>query len=145
MALKHPLKTTFEADQRSTLSLPPPQIFEILPPLHELLARVDAHQTQVPGIDQTGDLTTLEDVPGDLGSAYAELEPLNPKDLPTAALEIKGRIRNALREIGMLPDIDRSIEQQEQDIRDLQEKIEKQKAVLQQLAEVARIMQDKLR
>jgi hypothetical protein len=145
MALKHPLNTASGSDQQNTLSLPPPHTFEILPPLHELLARVDAHQNQIPGIDHTGDLTTLEDAPGDLGSAYAELEPLNPKDLPTAALEIKGRIRNALREIGMLPDIDRSIEQQEQDIADMQEKIEKQKAVLQQLAEIARVLQDKLR
>jgi hypothetical protein len=145
MALKESTKSISLSDQQRTPSLPPPQTFEILPPLHELLARVDAHQNQLPAIDHTGDLLTLENAPGDLGSAYAELEPLNPKDLPTAALEIKSRIRNALREIGMLPDIDRSIEQQEQDIGDLEKKIEKQKAVLQQLAEVARAMQDKLR
>jgi anion-transporting ArsA/GET3 family ATPase len=116
-----------------------------LPPLHELLARVDAHQNQIPDAGHTSEFTSLDESPGDLGSAYAELEPLNPKDLPTAALEIKGRIRNALREVGKLPDIDRSIEQQEQDIAELQEKIEKQKAVLQRLAETARVMQQNFR
>jgi hypothetical protein len=145
MALKYPIKTTAGLDQPNTLSLPPPQTFEILPPLHELLARVDAHQNQIPGAGHTSEFTSLDDIPGDLGSAYAELEPLNPKDLPTAALEIKGRIRNALREIGKLPDTDRSIEQQEQDIAELQEKIEKQKAVLQRLAEIARVMQQNFR
>jgi hypothetical protein len=125
------------------IDLPPPHVFEILPPLHELLARVDAHQKQGLLPEQTLVEELGDDAHG-FGAAYAEVQPLNPKDFPEAALEIKGRIRNALRELEKLPDMDRSIEQQEQEIAELHAKMEKQNAMLRSLAQIARDMEEQM-
>ena len=95
--------------------------FDILPALHELLARLDH------GISHDGET-----------GHYAELQPLEPKDVPTQALPIKARIRRALRELEKLPDMGRSVEEQREEIEELEERIQKQRAVLGGLAEAAR-------
>ncbi|KAM0717737.1 hypothetical protein Q7P37_007589 [Cladosporium fusiforme] len=107
--------------------LPPPQTFDILPPLHEILARID-HAPNDPIQAATGD--------GDVVS-YAELQPLEPKDLPNEVLAVKTKIRKALRELEKLPDMDRSVEEQEEEIRMLEEKAAKQKEVLKKLGDLA--------
>lgn len=107
--------------------LPPPQTFDILPPLHEILARID-HAPNDPIQAATGD--------GDVVS-YADLQPLEPKDLPNEVIAVKSKIRKALRELERLPDMDRSVEEQEEEIRMLEEKAAKQKEVLKKLGEVA--------
>jgi Zn-finger domain-containing protein len=45
-------------------------------------------------------------------------------------LEIKTRIRAALRAVEGLPDVDRSLEEQKEEIRELEERITRQKEVL---------------
>ncbi|CAK4034245.1 hypothetical protein DOTSEDRAFT_96380 [Lecanosticta acicola] len=144
MALKQPIKTTTNSTPASnvqTLQLPKPQNLDLLPALHELLARVDAHNNKV---FTTEDHHTLEDGSTDIGSDYVHCDPLNPKDLPTATLEIKGRIRAALREIERLPDVDRSLEEQEEEIQELEEKIRKQREMLRKLADVAKGAEGKM-
>jgi hypothetical protein len=69
---------------------------------------------------------------------YSELPPLEPKDLPNEVIAIKSRIRRALRELEKLPDMDRSVEDQEAEIKKLEQKAGKQKEVLQKLGDVAR-------
>lgn len=108
--------------------LPPPQTFDILPPLHEILARID-HAPNDPMHAAAGD--------GDVVS-YQDIQPLEPKELPNEVVAIKSKIRKALRELEKLPDMDRSVEEQEEEIRLLQEKAAKQNKVLQKLAEVAK-------
>lgn len=144
MAIKHPIKTTTNTAQPDGPNLPPPQTFEILPPLHELLARVDAHQTQNLPIESAGLPAHDDELAAGPSSGYAELQPLNPKELPTAALEIKGRIRYALRELEKLPDMDRDTAQQEKEILELQQRIGKQKAMLETLSRIAEKTQDRL-
>ncbi|KAL1587291.1 Mediator of RNA polymerase II transcription subunit 9 [Cladosporium halotolerans] len=113
--------------QPEQVPLPPPQTFDILPPLHELLARID-HAPNDPIQAATGD--------GDVVS-YAELQPLEPKDLPNEVAAIKSRIRKALRELEKLPDMGRTTEEQEEEIKLLEEKAVKQREVLRKLGEVA--------
>lgn len=74
---------------------------------------------------------------GDVVS-YQDIQPLEPKELPNEVVAIKSKIRKALRELEKLPDMDRSVEEQEEEIRLLQEKAAKQNKVLQKLAEVAK-------
>lgn len=68
---------------------------------------------------------------------YSEPQPLEPKDLPNEVIAIKSKIRKALRELEKLPDMDRGVEEQEAEIRRLEEKAEKQKEVLKRLGDVA--------
>jgi hypothetical protein len=70
------------------------------------------------------------------GTSYTELVPLAPKDLPTAVLDVKMRIRAALRAVEGLPDVERGLDEQEEEIRELEERIERQKAVLRGLKDV---------
>lgn len=63
---------------------------------------------------------------------------MNPKDLPTASLDIKARVRGAQREVEKLSDIDRTVEEQNEEITELEERIARQHAMLSGLAEVAK-------
>lgn len=69
--------------------------------------------------------------------SYAELQPLEPKDLPNEVIAVKSKIRRALRELEKLPDMDRTVEEQEEEIRMLEQKAAKQKEVLKKLGDVA--------
>lgn len=114
--------------QPEPAQLPPPQTFDILPPLHELLARID----HAPN-DPMHAATSADDV-----VTYSEPQPLEAKDLPNEVIAIKSRIRKALRELEKLPDMDRDVEEQEAEIRKLEQKAAKQKDVLQRLGDIAR-------
>lgn len=59
------------------------------------------------------------------------------KDVVTAAQFLKARMRKALAELGKLGDMDRDVEQQEEEMRLLEHRIKGQKAVLAVLAEQA--------
>jgi hypothetical protein len=78
-----------------------------VPPLHTLLSRLVANPT-----DPTN------------------LPPLATKDLITEATAIKISIQAARAAVAALPDVERSIEEQEADIRELEAVIQRQKAVL---------------
>ncbi|QIX00658.1 hypothetical protein AMS68_006175 [Peltaster fructicola] len=115
-------------------NLPRADAFDVLPALHEMLSRIDhqaaadvahANITGSPAID-------VED------SNYADLTPLEPRDLPNEILSIKTRIRRTLRELEKLPDMDRTMEQQEQEIEDMNERIQKQRNLIAKLAQAAR-------
>ena len=129
MALKEPMETSTNSSHSSNLNLPPPQTFDILPPLHELLTRIDAHQNQNRAPTDPSSQSE-NDYSGDL-------QPLDPKDLPTAVLEIKTRIRRALRELEKLPDMGRSTAELDEEITELETRIDRQKEVLRRLRIVA--------
>jgi predicted RNase H-like nuclease (RuvC/YqgF family) len=119
------------------VQLPPPQTFDILPALHELLARIDHTTTST-------DLTNQEPAdPSDIGALYSELQPLEPKDLPTEVLEIKRKIRRALKELEKLPDMERSVEEQSEEIQALESRIARQKEMVTRLGLLAREVNEK--
>ncbi|TKA42634.1 hypothetical protein B0A54_07477 [Friedmanniomyces endolithicus] len=101
--------------------LPPPQLFDILPALHELLARID----HSPPTDSNEPATTES-----LALNYSNLHPLDPKDLPTAILPLKAQMRRGLVELGRLADMERSVEEQGEDIRGLEERVRRQGEVI---------------
>ena len=121
------IPNTTDTHPQEPLNLPSPQLFDILPALHELLARID--HAPSPSFLHLSDLNTA--------SSYAPLQPLEPKDLPTAILPLKAQMRKGLREIEKLPDIERSVQEQEEEIAELEARIQKQKEVLSRLARAA--------
>lgn len=122
------------------LNLPRPQTFDILPALHELLSRIDhaSSDTNIPG---------LSDSPqdgGEIGALYTDQVPLEPKDLPNETLQIKTKIRNALKALEKLPDMDRTVEEQQLEIEELEERIARQRAMIVKLGEVAKGLQARM-
>lgn len=102
-------------------SMPPSHLFDILPALHEILSRID-HAPSGPD--------TSEHDNTDLGTAYTNLQPLDPKELSTAILPLKAQIRKGQRELEKLPDMERSVAEQEEEITELEDRIRRQEAVL---------------
>lgn len=107
------------------LDLPPPQTFDILPALHELLARV--YNSSSMSADTLEPSPVSDEDAADVGALYADLAPLEPKDLPNENLQIKARIRRAQKELEKLPDMNRSIADQEEEIVELEKRIVKQR------------------
>ncbi|KAI9777685.1 MAG: hypothetical protein M1839_008604 [Geoglossum umbratile] len=96
--------------------LPPPQTFDILAPLHALLSKL---------------LPAAPDAPPSL----------DPQHLATEAGAIKLRLRAARVAVEALGDMDRSVEEQEEEIKTLEEKCEKQREVLKGLVDVVKAEQ----
>ena len=91
----------------SSSSLPPPSSFDIIPALHSLLSRLSS---------------SLEN------SSY--VPPLSLKDVAAEAASVKIRIQKARALVDTLPDIDRTVEEQEGDLEELKTMIGKQKRTL---------------
>ncbi|KAI7349406.1 hypothetical protein KC354_g13260 [Hortaea werneckii] len=121
--------------------LPAPQLFDILPALHEILARID-HRSNDPITGSPSLTDSLSS--GSIGAAYNNIQSLDPKDLPTAILPLKTMMRKGLREVEKLPDMERSVQEQEEEIRELEERIRKQELVVRGLGERAREMQGRM-
>ncbi|MCJ1250261.1 hypothetical protein MMC30_007487 [Trapelia coarctata] len=112
---------TSPSPQPSTL--PPPCTFDFLPPLHHLLSRL-----LLPPLN-----------PGDQATPAANPlapsnQPLEPKDVARETARIKQMIQNARLAVAELPDIDRTIEEQKAEIRELEERISRQREVLKEVA-----------
>lgn len=95
-----------------TLTLPPPQTFDLIPPLHALLSRLIVATTE--------NTTTAT--------------PLSAKDLGSEASAMKIKIQKARAAVEALPDADRTVQEQEQEIRGLEDRIEGLKEVLNDVA-----------
>lgn len=94
--------------------LPPAHLFDVLPALYALLSRLE------PSV-----------------STYADTQALQYKDVATNAQAIKAKIRKATAALSKVGDIDRTVEEQEEEIRELEERIRKQKEVLRRLSRMA--------
>ncbi|KAI9757648.1 MAG: hypothetical protein M4579_003373 [Chaenotheca gracillima] len=92
--------------------LPPPSTFDFLPPLHTLLSRL------VPS-------STPDGASGQVNTATGELNgpSLEPQHLATEATTLRIRIQKARAAIEALPDVDRTIEEQEGEIKELEAKV----------------------
>lgn len=125
--------------QRTTasLNLPPSQTFDVLPALHELLARIDHGSNSSTDIQDptTGDVE-------DINALYPELQPLEPKELPTEVLQIKAKIRKATKVLEKLPDMERTVGEQNEEIEALEDRIKRQREMLAKLGQLAKAMQE---
>ena len=132
---------TVQQTQLSQLQLPPPHTFDILPALHEILARVDCHFS--PKSTEAAALDEGIDSDGNTGERHTDLQPLDPQQLPAEVLSIKQKIRKAIRELEKLPDMERSVEEQQEEIEELEGKIMRQRAMIAMLGEMAQEVQDR--
>ncbi|KAE8380054.1 RNA polymerase II transcription mediator complex subunit 9-domain-containing protein [Aspergillus bertholletiae] len=160
---------------------PPPQTFDIIPPLHGLLLRLLSPQANTEGVsndtraaedpaattaptsatstaavqpqshpqrhqsaagsrsnDNHGAMPTATSAAPGSASAAAEIAalssnappPLDIKDLPTEASSIKIRIQKAQVVVESLPDVHRSVVEQETEIKELEDRISRLKSVI---------------
>lgn len=132
---------------------PSPQTFDIIPPLYGLLLRLLSPQTtaeaasgsnaRVP-VDTVGptsapsaavpshshSTTATTDHHGVLGSGSNAPRPLDAKNLPTEANSIKIRIQKARAVVEGLPDVQRSVADQEREIEELEDRIGRSRSVI---------------
>lgn len=121
--------------------LPAPHNFDILPPLHMLLSRLEPSlNTYTPdptSASQPPDSTTSSVT----GSSSLPGGGLNYKDAAVAASFLKTRIRRTLAELAKLEDMERTVEEQEVEIRELERKVRGQREMLARLGgEAGRVM-----
>lgn len=119
-----PASSQATAPPSLALTLPPAHLFDILPALHEILARVE---------HVSPDITILHADTADddeMGANYTNLQRLEPKELSTAVLPLKAQMRRGLRELERLADMERSVEEQGKEIAELEARIRKQEEVM---------------
>lgn len=95
-----------------SLTLPPPQTFDFVPPLHGLLSRLIVATTEDP----------------------ATATPLSAKDLVSEASAMKIKIQKARAAVEALSDANRTVQEQEKEIRELEDRIEGLRHVLNDVA-----------
>lgn len=112
--------TPAQAPHPASPALPPPSTFDILPDLHRVLSRLISTSVQPPGAAPTP------------GQPSAD-GPLDIQQVSTAATEVKLKLQKARKAVMALPDIDRSIQDQQDEIEFLETRIAKLRAALQEL------------
>jgi len=123
----------------------PPSTFDIIPPLHTLLTRLllppptNASHTTQPQSGITP--AALSPAPANSPSVQNQIistSYLFPKDLSIAASAVKIKIQKARVVVTGLPDVERTIEEQESEIGELEWEVERLKGVLKELGESGR-------
>ncbi|KAM5435143.1 hypothetical protein MferCBS31731_006440 [Microsporum ferrugineum] len=118
------------SDPKVAPTFPPPQTFDILPPLHALLARLLSNPSTSFATGQPGESGLSQSTEQTPGGGIASLDGLDPKSLLTGASAVKIRIQKARNAVEELPDIDRTIAEQEEEIQQLERRIAKLKGVM---------------
>ncbi|KAG6035974.1 hypothetical protein E4U41_005860 [Claviceps citrina] len=116
------------AAEQSPLALPPslsPDDLDALSELSIVLARVRA------GLQASNGITTGTGATSN--GAGAQGQPLSFKDVPGATDGLKHKLQQARAQVRVLPDMERSIEEQNREIQDLERRIEKQRTLLESL------------
>jgi hypothetical protein len=119
-----PLASLGPATTTSPPEIPPfpsPQTFDIVPEIYALVSRL-----QLP-TSTTTDSTTSQPI-----------DSLSLKDLPAAAVPIKLKIQKARSAVQSLPDVGRTVEEQEREIKALEKRNESLRKRVQELAGLAR-------
>jgi hypothetical protein len=127
---------------------PPPSTFSILPDIYLLIARLTIYQqaqqtaTQAqsqtqPQSDSRTQTQTQTQPPQAPHPAQNLGPPLDIKELPAQVYPIKQRIAKARAAVAALPDVDRSVAEQEHEIHELQRTLALLKARLGKLGAIA--------
>lgn len=84
---------------------------------------------------RTGIQSSPADPPAAAAAAAAEGQQLSFKDVPGATDGLKHKVQHARAQVKALPDMDRSVEDQNKEISELEMRIAKQKSLLERLRE----------
>jgi hypothetical protein len=103
-----------------------PDSIDTLPILSAILSR----------LQNPAATTSSTSPPSTSPSQLASGGSLAVKDIPAATDELKHKLQKARAQVKGLPDIDRTLAEQEEEIRELEGKIGKQRGVLEELKEV---------
>ncbi|KAH7369880.1 RNA polymerase II transcription mediator complex subunit 9-domain-containing protein [Rhexocercosporidium sp. MPI-PUGE-AT-0058] len=107
-----------------------PDSIDTLPVLSQILARL-----QTPS--NTSTTSTAGSPPAASPSQLtSSTGPLTIKDIPAATDGIKHKLQKARVLVKELPDMERSVEEQEEEMRELEERIQRQRDILVQLRDV---------
>lgn len=130
----------------------PPSTFDIIPPLHTLLTRLLLPSP--PNTSQTTQLhsgitpAALSPAPANSPSVQNQIitstSYLSPKDLSIAASAVKIKIQKARVMVAGLPDVERTTEEQEIEIRELVGEVKRLRGVLKELGESGRRAAERL-
>lgn len=150
-----------------TVPFPPPQTFEIIPPLHGILLRLLSQKSPSNNADgapggatgasgaaaegQTQGQQASAGIPGgnNEGSASQQMSevptldpnahpPLDIKDLPTETNSVKIRIQKARGVVEGLPDVHRSVDEQQKEIDELEDRVARLRSVISDFGSRAR-------
>lgn len=143
-----------------TVPFPPPQTFDFIPPLHGVILRLLSPQANGDGAANGGPdqgqhqqqqaTSAVGNEPGnpdllaavsssgpgpssaaDITALGSNLPPaLDVKNLPTEVSSIKIRLQKAQAVVEGLPDVDRTVDEQEKEINDLEDRIARLKSVI---------------
>lgn len=143
-----------------TVLFPPPQTFDIIPPLHGILLRLlsqkeasneagaapgaTAGASGTPADAQTHGQQASSSIQGSGNSNAAQSQapgevpivdpnanpPLDIKDLPSATSSVKIRIQKARGVVEGLPDVQRSVEEQQIEIDQLEDRVARLRSVI---------------
>ncbi|CAG8887804.1 unnamed protein product [Penicillium egyptiacum] len=153
-----------------TVPFPSPQTFEIIPPLHGILSRLLASRGQQAGSsDGPGDTTGVSGAPqaqtqqapsnipngghnGNTTSSHAVPEvsvlgstahpPLDVKTLPTETSSVRIRIQKARTVVEGLPDVHRSVNDQQREIAELEDRVRRLRSVISDFGSRARMLHE---
>jgi histone deacetylase complex regulatory component SIN3 len=146
VAPETPLKdATSPAPQ--TVPFPSPQTFEIIPPLHGILSRLLSPKRHEPGSSGApGDTAEApgasqaqpqapSSVPSGAVPGVPALDPsahpsLDVKNLPTATSSVRIRIQKARTVVEGLPDVHRSVDEQQMEIAELEDRVRRLRSVI---------------
>ncbi|KAJ5920792.1 hypothetical protein N7466_009118 [Penicillium verhagenii] len=140
-------------EQPQPVPFPSPQTFEIIPPLHGILLRLLSQKSspggnagvsgEAPGVLGASEAHQQDQVPSN-GNAGATSQavpdvptlnhnahpPLDVKDLPTQTSSVRIRIQKARVVVEALPDIHRSVEEQQREITELEDRVARLRSVI---------------
>ncbi|KAJ5103734.1 hypothetical protein N7532_004263 [Penicillium argentinense] len=156
-------------DTNQTVPFPSPQTFEVLPPLHGVLLQLLSQKAPTdPTVGAPGDAPGASgasteaqqngqqppsSIPGGGSNGPAASQavadtssidpnvrsPLDVKDLPTATSSVKIRIEKARAVVEELPDMHRSVEEQQDEISELEDRITRLRCVISEFGIRARL------
>lgn len=126
-------------------ALPPdlsPASFDTLPVLTSILTRLQTGINSPSNTIASSSPAQNQSQPAPIDKNPFSTAPLTIKDIPAATDDLKQRVRKARAHVAQLPDIGRTIAEQEHEIRKIEARIAEQRTALEQLKELGtRIVQ----
>ncbi|KAI9743334.1 MAG: hypothetical protein M1818_003180 [Claussenomyces sp. TS43310] len=136
LSSSHPANVSSQAS-----SLPAdlsPSTLDTLPILTSILSRLQTGLNNPANALLSSSPQNGQSQPSSIDKSPFSTAALTTKDIPTATDDLKHGIRKAKSQIAQLPDMDRSIAEQEEEIREIEARIAEQKMVLQRLGELGK-------